>query len=44
MPTKLVQGDRFPEIELDLTDGSKITLPDEAPSLYVALLVYRGEW
>ncbi len=44
MPTKLVQGDRFPEIELDLTDGSKITLPGEAPSPYVALLVYRGEW
>ena len=44
MPKKLLQGDRFPAIGLDLTDGTKITLPEEAPSLYVALLFYRGEW
>ena len=44
MPEKLVQGDRFPEIRLDLTDGSTITLPDQTPGRYLALLFYRGEW
>ncbi len=44
MPDKLIQGDGFPTIELDLTDGSTITLPDEIPGRYLALLFYRGEW
>ena len=44
MPERLLQGDRFPKIKLDLTDGSSITLPDEAPGRYFALLFYRGEW
>ena len=44
MPERLLQGDRFPKIKLDLTDGSSITLPDEAPGHYFALLFYRGEW
>ena len=44
MPEKLVQGDRFPRIELDLIDGSTLTLPNEVPSRYFALLFYRGEW
>ncbi len=44
MTEKLMQGDRFPRIELDLTDGSTITLPDQIPGRYLALLFYRGEW
>ena len=44
MPEKLVQGDRFPNIELNLIDGSTISLPKENPSRYLALLFYRGEW
>ena len=44
MQERLLQGDRFPKITLDLTDGSTITLPDEAPGRYFALLFYRGEW
>ena len=44
MPERLLQGVRFPKIKLDLTDGSTITLPDEAPGRYFALLFYRGEW
>ncbi len=44
MTEKLIQGDRFPRIELDLTDGSTITLPDQIPGRYLALLFYRGEW
>lgn len=44
MPEKLVQGDRFPTVELALTDGSRLTLPEEAPGRYVALIFYRGVW
>ena len=44
MPEKLIQGDRFPAIELNLTDGSTMTLPNEARGRYFALLFYRGEW
>lgn len=44
MHDKLTQGDHFPAIHLDLIDGSKMVLPEKAPSLYVALLFYRGEW
>ena len=44
MPEKLIQGNRFPKIELDLTDGSTIALPEQAPGRYLALLFYRGEW
>lgn len=44
MPDRLLQGDRFPRIALNLTNGSTITLPDEAPGRYFVLLFYRGEW
>ena len=44
MPEKLLQGDRFPTIALNLTDGSTITLPEQIPGRYLALLFYRGEW
>ena len=44
MPEKLVQGDRFPTIELALTDGSTLALPEDAPGRYFALLFYRGAW
>ena len=44
MPEKLKQGDRFPTIELDLTDGSTIALPRQISGRYLALLFYRGEW
>ena len=44
MPEKLIQGDRFPTIELKLTDGSTITLPEQVPGRYLALLFYRGKW
>jgi len=41
---KLVQGDKIPQITFNLIDGSTITLPDEWPSRYLALLFYRGNW
>ena len=44
MSEKLIQGDPFPAIELNLTDGSTVTLPDQVSSRYLALLFYRGVW
>ena len=44
MSEKLVQGDRFPTVDLSLTDGSTLTLPDQAPGRYFALLFFRGAW
>ncbi len=44
MHGKLTQGDRLPPIELNLTDGSTIALPERIPGRYLALLFYRGEW
>ena len=44
MPEKLLQGDRFPTIELNLTNGSRVKLPEQIPGRYLALLFYRGAW
>jgi len=44
MGDKLQQGERFPAITLKLTDGSTLTLPEQMPGRYVALLFYRGHW
>ena len=42
MGEKLQQGDRLPKVTLHLLDGGTITLPDDAPTRYTALLYYRG--
>ena len=44
MGEKLKQGDRLPTMTLKLLDGGTLTLPDDAPSRYTALLFYRGHW
>ena len=44
MADKLIQGDRFPTIALDLIDGSTIAIPGQLPGRYLALLFYRGAW
>ncbi len=44
MTDKLIQGDPFPTIELNLTDGSTVTLPGQIDGRYLALMFYRGEW
>jgi len=41
---KLVQGDKLPQLTLNLIDGSAITLPDDMPGRYLVLLFYRGDW
>ena len=44
MGEKLQQGDRLPKIAFKLLDGGILTLPDDAPTRYTALLFYRGHW
>ena len=44
MSGKLVQGDRFPSLTLNLIDNGSLNLPDDIPGRYLALLFYRGEW
>ena len=44
MGEMLQQGGRFPQLDLNLLDGNKLSLPGDAPSRYTALLFYRGHW
>jgi hypothetical protein len=44
MGEKLQQGDRFPSLTLKLVQGGTIRLPNDMPTHYTALLVYRGHW
>ena len=44
MGEMLQQGGRFPQLELDLVGGGKLSLPGDSPSRYTALLFYRGHW
>lgn len=37
-------GDLFPRLELTLTDGRRLTLPDELPRQYNVVLLNRGAW
>ena len=41
---KLQQGDKFPELTLNLLGGGTLCLPDQMPTRYLALLFYRGIW
>ena len=44
MARKVAQQGRIPTITLDLADGRRLTLPDEATGRYLVLLIYRGNW
>lgn len=44
MAAKLDSGDKFPQITLDLVDGSTVTLPDQLETPYGVVLFYRGHW
>ncbi len=41
---KLMQSDKIPPLTLRLVDGGTLSLPEELPGRYLALLVYRGHW
>ena len=42
--SKLQQGDRLPKLTFNLIGGETLSLPDEMPSRYLAVLFYRGHW
>lgn len=42
--TKLDSGALFPKMELKLTDGTALTLPEKESGNWCVLLVYRGRW
>lgn len=42
--TKLDSGSRFPDIEFQLLDGSRVRLPAAWSGRWGALLIYRGHW
>ena len=44
MSEKLQQGDRLPDLTLNLIDGQTLALPDAMSSRYLVLLFYRGVW
>lgn len=41
---KLQQGDRLPSIPLKVIGGETLTLPEQMPTRYLALLFYRAHW
>ena len=41
---KLQQGDRMPSITFDIIGGETLTLPEQMPTRYLALLFYRAHW
>ena len=44
MAEKLNTGDAFPQMTLDLVDGSKLALPGGLDGRYNVILFYRGHW
>ena len=42
--SKLQQGDKLPSISLKLIGGDTLTLPEQMPTRYLALLFYRAHW
>lgn len=44
MMNKLQQGDRFPDLTLNLLGGGNVQIPNDIPGRYAALLFYRGHW
>jgi hypothetical protein len=41
---KLDSGSRFPDVEFQLLDGTKLTLPKAWSGHWGSLLFYRGHW
>ena len=44
MGDKLDAGATFPSVELKLTQGGTVRLPDDIASDYAVVLFYRGHW
>ena len=44
MSRKLEAGDQFPQIALNVEDGTTVTLPDDISTAQAIVLFYRGHW
>ena len=44
MARKLETGDQFPQLKLNIEDGSTVTLPDDIDTRQAIVLFYRGHW
>ncbi len=44
MAEKLVGGEAFPQLTLNIEHGSPITLPDDIATPFAVVLFYRGHW
>lgn len=42
MNSKLNTGDSFPNLTLNLVDGTEVTVPDQSTANYLVVLFYRG--
>ena len=41
---KLDVGDRFPSMQIAMTDGTQLSLPDDLSAEHTIFLGYRGKW
>lgn len=41
---RLENGQRFPELGVDLVGGDRIELPEDLTADWSVVLVYRGHW
>ncbi len=44
MGEMLQSGSKLPSMTFKTVDGGNITLPDDIPTRYGAILFYRGHW
>ncbi|MEJ2133184.1 MAG: hypothetical protein P8Y95_16530 [Gammaproteobacteria bacterium] len=44
MTAKLVGGDTFPELTLQIAGGESLTLPTDIETPFAIVLFYRGHW
>lgn len=44
MSARLQNGDRFPDLDLDLVGGGTVAIPRDLAGSYAVVLFYRGSW
>jgi hypothetical protein len=44
MVMRLENGDRFPDLEVELCNADKLRLPDDVGAGWAVVLFYRGHW
>ena len=44
MGEKLRSGDKLPSFTLNLVGGGTVTLPQDLPTDFGVMLIYRGHW